>query len=135
MMTEMAVRFKWDWNKTFGESLFVRATPIFADNEYQESRVVRCFVHRIANDPSNKNVPSTALNHIMHSLKEGDEISYCGDDDSNNTWLSVATHYPEAPSIGSDCHHHVYRFSCKHSCTSGINRRRIEVLFTLENLE
>lgn len=54
MLAEMPIQFKWDWDQLKDISLWLRATLILSSIDQQESRVVRCHVHRVDTDPSNK---------------------------------------------------------------------------------
>lgn len=75
------------------------------------------------------------MEHVLRSAKEPDDVIYCGSEEDKRQWLSVAVAVPIEPPKGSHTFNHIYKFCCKHSCTSGINRRRIAVLFTLEDYE
>ncbi|XP_077284668.1 transcription factor p53 isoform X2 [Arctopsyche grandis] len=133
MLAEMPIQFKWDWDQLKEVSLWLRATLILSGTDQQESRVVRCHNHRVPTDGSNKDVPENILAHVLRSARQTTEVIYCGTEDDDQQWLSVAVPMGKKPPEGADFFNHVYKFCCKHSCTSGINRRRIEVLFTLED--
>ena len=71
---------------------------------------------------------SEAINcNVLRSSRELNDpnVFYSGNP-QNNDWYSVVVHLP-APSS------HAYYFVCKNSCSSGINRRPLNLIFTLEN--
>lgn len=78
-------------------------------------------------------MPEHVIPHVLRSARQGPDVVYCGAEHDASSWLSVALEAPVRPPSGVTALQHVYMFCCKHSCISGINRRPIEVLFTLED--
>lgn len=108
--------------------MYVRATCVYADAAQQEKRVERCLNHF----HSSTYADPTVSRNVLHSSRPPGTagVQYCGAPDAADSWLSVrvALHKP-----GAEAAHHAYRFTCKNSCASGINRRPILIIFTLED--
>ncbi|KAH9639758.1 hypothetical protein HF086_010964 [Spodoptera exigua] len=47
-----------------------------------------------------------------------------------DSWYSVLVQFDRT---GPEPCSHAYQFACKNSCTTGINRRAIAIIFTLED--
>lgn len=67
--------------------------------------------------------------HVIRCLNP--KANYQGDIDSQ-IHLNVLIPLSK-PQSGTDCVREMYQFVCKNSCPSGMNRRPLEVIFTLEN--
>ncbi|CAH2051729.1 unnamed protein product, partial [Iphiclides podalirius] len=124
------VHFSWDVAKKNllyhqGQDLYVRATVVFSDQSQAEKRVERCLQHvHEPNNPGNEAIVKNVLRSTRALGTAG--VHYCGVASRADSWLSVLVHFP-APGG------HAYQFVCKNSCSSGINRRAISIIFTLED--
>ncbi|XP_063906619.1 cellular tumor antigen p53-like isoform X2 [Zophobas morio] len=110
-------------------NLYVRATPIFSQSQFFEEPVHRCVAHQHAQDPSNHGLPVHVFQHIIRCTN--DMTQYFGDRNSG-TRLNIVIPLGR-PQTGSDVIKEFYHFVCKNSCPSGMNRKPIDVVFTLEN--
>ncbi|CAK1590578.1 unnamed protein product [Parnassius mnemosyne] len=128
MGVNFPVHFSWDAMKQalmYPAGLYVRATVVFSDQAQAEKRVERCLQH--AHEPNNPGNETIVKNVLRSARALGtDGLHYCGQPDRPDSWLSVLLHLP-APTG------HAYQFVCKNSCSSGINRRNIAIIFTLED--
>ncbi|CAG4968172.1 unnamed protein product [Parnassius apollo] len=128
MGVNFPVHFSWDAAKQvllYPTGLYVRATVVFSDQSQAEKRVERCLQH--IHEPNNPG-SETIVKHVLRSARDlgTDGLYYCGQPDRPDSWLSVLLHL-SAPAG------HAYQFVCKNSCSSGINRRNIAIIFTLED--
>ncbi|CAG9791642.1 unnamed protein product [Diatraea saccharalis] len=119
-----AVQFSWEG--IIAKPLYVRATVVFSDEDQAEKRVERCIQHRhesITDD-------SIRMNVLRSSREVGTQgVFYHGDPSRADSWYSVLV---EMNNTGQSTIH-AYKFVCKNSCSSGINRRAIAIIFTLED--
>ncbi|KAL0818077.1 hypothetical protein ABMA28_008612 [Loxostege sticticalis] len=122
---DFAVQFNWE---PIAERMFVRACVVFADKEHAEKRVECCMQHRHA-----PNVPDNIRLNILRSSRElGTQgVYYHGDPSSPDSWYSVVVEFNASTRQRT----HAYKFACKNSCSTGINRRSIQILFTLEDID
>ncbi|XP_045770976.1 cellular tumor antigen p53 [Maniola jurtina] len=127
MECNFSLNFNWDVNKVPQRAMYIRATVVFADAEQAEKRVERCLQH--AHVTSNtKTTDAVIVNNVLRSAREmGDpNVFYCGNPQETDCWYSVVV---QLNGPGG----HAYNFVCKNSCSSGINRRAIDIIFTLED--
>ncbi|XP_063229511.1 tumor protein 63-like isoform X3 [Bacillus rossius redtenbacheri] len=116
----IGIQFKCSWARP---DLYVRAVPVFL-NDVAEP-VVRCLHHMRPSEETNTGFP-----HVDHVIRcEHDTCSYERDESSGR--LSVVAPLGSPPP-GSDVVSFLYRFMCKTSCQGSMNRRPIQVVFTLE---
>lgn len=114
-------QIKWDGHP----GLYVRAMMLFNLADQMKDPVMRCVVHRDKHNPTNYN-----YNHHDHVLaSETDHAKYEVDELSNRHSVVVPLH------LQHGCDHALisYKFMCKTSCASGINRSPTDVVFTLED--
>lgn len=70
--------------------------------------------------------------HILRCPSQ-DKVYYLGDRESNQRLsLLFPLSYPQA---GTDAVREMFVFVCKSSCPTGMNRKPIEIIFTLEKSE
>ncbi|CAH4028024.1 cellular tumor antigen p53-like [Pieris brassicae] len=123
-----SVGFTWDASIFPGEA-YIRATTVFSDVTQAEKRVERCYQHshETANAPGKSR--ATIMN-VLHSAREhgSPDVHYCGNPEQPDSWYSVLVRTPQPTELA-------YVFLCKSSCSSGINRRPIEIIFTLEDFK
>ncbi|XP_068623310.1 cellular tumor antigen p53 [Battus philenor] len=130
MEVNFPIHFDWDVIKQSlmypkGQDMYIRATVVFSDESQAGKRVERCLQHtHEANNPGNK----VTVKNVLRSTRALDTagVFYCGKVESPDSWFSVVVRFP-APGV------HAYQFVCKNSCSSGINRRNIAIIFTLED--
>lgn len=103
----------------------IRAMPIFSKPEFITEVVKRCLIHAAPSDTHNEGHP--APDHLIRC--DHKSASYI--EDSSTKRQSVTVLY-EKPHIGVDFTPYIYRFMCLGSCIGGLNRRALQVIFTLE---
>nr|AEE61613.1 unknown [Dendroctonus ponderosae] len=113
------------------KKLFVRLTPVFSQSQYFHEIVHRCVMHQRPQDGSNKDLPAHVHQHVVRCTNE--QTAYFGDY-TEGTRLSVVVPLQE-PQHGTDLIKEFYYFVCVNSCALGMNRRPIELVFTLEDQE
>ncbi|XP_059062387.1 cellular tumor antigen p53-like [Achroia grisella] len=120
-------------NDTFGvdvkvthmseQQMFLRACTCFQEEIQAQNRVETCLNHRTG----------STVNQTMNVLRSCDpnmeRVYYDGDDTQESYYFSTVTKL-ESNKTMQTC---TYKFVCKNTCESGINRRDIAVIFTLEN--
>ncbi|KAL1501380.1 hypothetical protein ABEB36_006709 [Hypothenemus hampei] len=108
--------------------LFVRVTPQYSSATDQP--VIRCIHHEHHSDSTNADVAEHVRFHIIRCSNT--QAHYIGDPKKNEK-LSVVVPLQE-PQAGNDSVREFFHFVCKGSCPSpGMNRRAVEVIFTLED--
>ncbi|XP_044756672.1 cellular tumor antigen p53 [Coccinella septempunctata] len=129
---DMGAHFPVDFrlNSRDLEGLYVRVTPSFSSLQHSQELVFRCVQHE--QPQFNKDVPPHVRQHIIR-CPSNDKAFYLGDRD-NNQRLSVLfpLSYPQA---GTDAVREMFVFVCKSSCPTGMNRKPIEIIFTLEKYD
>ncbi|XP_035447903.1 cellular tumor antigen p53-like [Spodoptera frugiperda] len=123
-----SIQFNWDY--IIAPQMFVRATVVFSDETQAEKRVERCVQHY--HESSTAGMQAEIAKNVLHSSREiGTQgVYYCGNVDMADSWYSVLVQFDRT---GPEPCTHAYQFSCKNSCTTGINRRAIAIIFTLED--
>ncbi|XP_053617166.1 tumor protein 63 [Plodia interpunctella] len=116
----------FSWSAGAPQPAFVRAVVVFRDEDQSQHRVETCVNHKSI--LMTKNLPDCQLRNVLHSSREpgAADVQYSGGADE---WYSTVVRFDNGLSTT-----HAYRFICKNSCTGGINRRAISIIFTLENL-
>nr|XP_026488999.1 cellular tumor antigen p53 [Vanessa tameamea]XP_026489000.1 cellular tumor antigen p53 [Vanessa tameamea] len=125
MECNFSVNFKWDTN----EPMYVRATTVFSEPAQAQKRVERCIQH--SHDSYNQPLRPEphVVKNVLRSARAagGAGVHYCGSAPRADSWYSVLVAFA-APAA------HAFQFVCKNSCSTGINRRPIDVIFTLEDV-
>ncbi|KAK9891721.1 hypothetical protein WA026_016517 [Henosepilachna vigintioctopunctata] len=112
------------------ETLFIRVLPAFSSLQYSQDLVYRCVQHE---QPGlNKDVPDHVRQHIIR-CKSNPNAQYLGDKKANQR-LSIVFPF-SYPQTGTDAVREMFFFVCKNSCPTGMNRKPIEIIFTLETYE
>ncbi|CAH0714005.1 unnamed protein product, partial [Brenthis ino] len=121
-----SVNFEWDTSKVL-HPVYVRATVVFSAPCDAEKRVEACYQHYASCDGV-KALPENIRHNVLRSGREvgAPDVFYCGAPASTDSWYSVLVRFP-APSS------HAFHFVCRNSCSSGINRRPLSLVFTLES--
>jgi len=110
--------------------LFLRTAMVFMLEEYKSDPVRRCHNHMASTNLVNQNMEPRKRKHVVHCVSHQSEY------EERNEHLSVLT-----PLCGLTFEHGsqhitmIFKFLCKNSCQSGMNRRPTELIFTLENHE
>ncbi|XP_045503406.1 cellular tumor antigen p53 [Colias croceus] len=127
MGCNFSVGFRWDAEKLCGRDVFVRATTVFAELAQAEKRVERCYQH--SHESSNAGTERAVTMNVLRSARAlgSAGVYYCGRAERSDSWYSVAVRLDAPADLA-------YVFACKSSCSSGINRRPINVIFTLEDI-
>ncbi|XP_066992039.2 cellular tumor antigen p53 isoform X2 [Anabrus simplex] len=122
MFTKISVNFKWIWQEP---DLFIRALPVYTNQEYLEHPVLRCPRHSSPVESSNK-----GFQHLLHIIRSDHELTqYHEDPESHRLSIVVPV---GGPSPGTDYARVDFTFTCKNSCPVGMNRRSTAIIFTLE---
>ncbi|XP_072934668.1 cellular tumor antigen p53 [Epargyreus clarus] len=121
-----SVQFRWDAAEQPAPAMYVRATTVFQDQAQAQKRVTRCTQHYHETPKNGVELSEAMRSGVLVSSRGAgaQDVYYCGA--APDSWHSVLVRLA-APTT------HAYQFACKNSCSSGINRRTIAVLFTLED--
>ncbi|XP_058807199.1 cellular tumor antigen p53 [Phymastichus coffea] len=109
------------------DGLWVRATMVYKLDQHRSQPVIRCPNHMAPDNNSNRNINPLQVKHVIrctHSASTYEEAA--------NGHLSVLTPLG-IPEAGVSYVPMDFTFYCKNSCTSGMNRRPTELIFTLES--
>lgn len=134
-------------NRPQEQPLFVRVTPQYSSQNFAQDPVSRCLQHDYQGDLSNKghmqinklrslhinffiDIPEHVRQHVIRC--RNNKAHYIGNPKEGQK-LSIV--FPlGTPQAGSETVREHFSFVCKSSCPApGMNRREIEVIFTLEN--
>ncbi|KOC70960.1 Cellular tumor antigen p53 [Habropoda laboriosa] len=125
MEETLPLRLKWDPPEG---GLLLRTAMVFSLDQYAGDPVRRCHNHTAPNNSSNRDVNLRVIKHVVRCT---DSTSMY---EERNEHLSVVTPL-HRPQPGSQYVPVCFKFLCKNSCPSGMNRRPTELIFTLENSE
>lgn len=103
----------------------IRATPVYLRPEHVQEVVHRCPNHATAKEFNDNHPAPMHLVRCEHSVAK-----YCEDASSKRHSVIVPCEQPQA---GSQWVTNLYQFMCFSSCVGGLNRRPIQVVFTLES--
>jgi hypothetical protein len=124
MASSCPVKFRTAFQPPEGTK--IRATPIYVKPEHVQEVVQRCLNHA-AGKENNEN-PSTPPAHLVRC--EHTSADYCTDAFTGRHSVTVPCEQPQA---GAQWVTNIYQFMCFSSCVGGLNRRPIQLIFTLEN--
>lgn len=123
---EQVLPLHFEWTPPTS-GLWVRATLVYKLDQHRSHPVIRCHNHMAPDNNSNRTEDARKLKHVVRCLHITSRY-----DEAVNGHLSVLTPLgtPEAgvQNVPMD-----FVFYCKNSCTSGMNRRPTELIFTLED--
>ncbi|XP_012278366.1 cellular tumor antigen p53 [Orussus abietinus] len=125
MEQTLPLTFKWEPPQ---EGLWLRAVMMFSLEQYRSDPVHRCLNHMAATDRSNINIDNRQIRHVFRCLNPASMY----EDRGGHLSVIAPLGLPQAGSQHVPMH---FQFFCKNSCTSGMNRRPTELIFTLENDE
>ena len=103
----------------------LRATPIYMKPEHVQEPVKRCPNHATSTEHNEGHPAPGHLVRCEHKLAQYQE-------DPNSQRQSV-TFPAEQPQAGATWVTNLFQFMCFSSCVGGLNRRPVQVIFTLEN--
>uniref|UniRef100_A0A0A9WG14 Cellular tumor antigen p53 n=1 Tax=Lygus hesperus TaxID=30085 RepID=A0A0A9WG14_LYGHE len=122
-----------------GDQFFIRALLVYQNNDFMSQAVNRCSIHWIDDDSLQLAHRSPGFcdcikynlaGHVLRCQTEGAQYQF----DPNSDRHSVVVDVPRTPQAGSDFIKAVhYIFCCKTSCPKGMQRRAVQVVFTLED--
>lgn len=119
----LPIRFKWDPPE---DGLLLRTTMVFSLDQYASDPVKRCHNHMALNNVNNRDIDPRVIKHVVRCLDHSTMY------EERNEHLSILTPL-RTPQAGSQYVLMNFKFLCKNSCPSGMNRRPTELIFTLEN--
>lgn len=122
----LPMRFTWEPPMS---GLYLRTSMVFMLEQYRSEPVKRCHNHMAATNSINQNMDPLKIKHVVHCVNHASSIYQ-----ERNEHLSVLTPLC-TPEAGSQYMPVSFKFLCKNSCPSGLNRRPTELVFTLENIE
>jgi hypothetical protein len=117
------VRFKTALPPPLGT--VIRAMPVYVKPEHVQEVVKRCPNHATTKEHNEHHSAPEHLVRCEHKLARYDE------DPCSQRQSVVIPH--EAPQAGAEWVTNLYQFMCFSSCVGGLNRRPIQVIFTLEH--
>ncbi|XP_078053296.1 transcription factor p53 isoform X1 [Augochlora pura] len=119
----LPLRFKWDPPV---DGLYLRTTMVFSLDQYASDPVRRCHNHMALNNTNNRDYDPRVIKHVVRCLDHSSMY------EERNEHLSVLTPL-RTPQPGSQYVLMNFKFLCKNSCPSGMNRRPTDLIFTLED--
>ncbi|XP_032663054.1 cellular tumor antigen p53 isoform X2 [Odontomachus brunneus] len=120
----LPLRFIWEPPM---EGLFLRTAIMFKLEQFRNDPVRRCYNHMADSHSFNQNIDDQKKKHVVHCVNHSASI-YIEKNEHLSILTPLRTHEP-----GSSYMPMCYKFLCKNSCPSGMNRRPTELVFTLEN--
>ncbi|XP_072749129.1 cellular tumor antigen p53 isoform X2 [Anoplolepis gracilipes] len=120
----LPMRFTWEPPLS---GLYLRTAMVFMLEQYRSDPVKRCHNHMAPTNPINQNMEPQKIKHVVHCVNHASSIYQ-----EKNEHLSILTPLC-TPEAGSQYVPVSFKFLCKNSCVSGLNRRPTELVFTLEN--
>ena len=123
MEETLPLRFKWEPPI---DGFLLRTAMVFSLDQYASDPVRRCHNHMAPNNSSNRDIDPRVIKHVIRCT---DHMSMY---EERNEHLSIVTPL-HTPQPGSQYVPVGFKFLCKNSCPSGMNRRPTELIFTLED--
>lgn len=128
MEKTLPLRFSWEqWKSNIFGKLFLRTRLAYVYEQHKNDPVKRCPNHVAPTNYINQNMLPERIKHVVHCVNHASSIY-----EEENEHLSVLTPLC-TPEAGSQYVPMCFKFFCKNSCTSGMNRRETELVFTLED--
>ena len=120
----LPLRFKWEPAR---EGLFLRTKMVYSLEQHRRDPVLRCHNHMAMPGKTNAGIEHNIVKYVVRCLESQNRY-----EELPGGHLSIVTALgtPEVGSMYVPVH---FKFLCKNSCTSGMNRRATELIFTLEN--
>lgn len=113
----------------------VRAMPVYTTSDYINQPVNRCPLHAVTLDPQHLAhedgncfcIQYQWVGHVLQTVHSNVQYEYNVQSGRHSVVVPL-----ETPQAGSDTCTIPYQFTCKTSCLRGMQRRPINVIFTLE---
>ncbi|XP_054260794.1 cellular tumor antigen p53-like isoform X2 [Macrosteles quadrilineatus] len=123
----------------FRNGLYVRALPVYEQDDFVSVPVERCRLHSINDDPHGRAHPQSEpgvcychkncmVRHVVLCTHPQARYDYNSESDRHSVVVPL-----QPPQPGSETTTIEYLFACKTSCPRGMNRKPIIVIYTLEN--
>ncbi|XP_014270615.1 cellular tumor antigen p53 isoform X2 [Halyomorpha halys] len=132
----LVLNFRTEMQLPLDEQYYIRALPVYSNNEHINIPVCRCTFHAFEDDPQSQAHHSPdkcrceEFNNVGHVVRaECRDAIYCFDQHSGRHSVMTPVNRPQP---GSDKIAIPYSFACKTSCPGGMQRRAIHLIFTLE---
>ncbi|XKL68695.1 hypothetical protein PGB90_006464 [Kerria lacca] len=123
----IGVRFKWHDLKSENPCpRFIRALPVYTQDDWLRIPVERCPMHRCYEE--NLNIDFPWVNHVLRCENEGTQYEIDVESHRGSCITPVALKDRDDTAIL------YYKFVCKTSCYRGMQRRPVVVIFTLEDV-
>lgn len=120
----LPMRFTWEPPVS---GLYLRTSMVFMLEQSRSDPVKRCHNHMAPTNSINQNMDPQRTKHVVHCVNHASSIYQ-----ERNEHLSILTPLC-TPEAGSQYLPVSFKFLCKNSCVSGLNRRPTELVFTLED--
>lgn len=122
MEQRQPLRFHWSPPV---DNLYLRATLVYAEDRYRGDPVLRCHNHIGTDSPANRNMPMMILKQVVRCIHPRS----CYEDINGHSSVTIplGTPQPGCTYVSLD-----FMFYCKNSCSTGMNRRATQLVFTLE---
>ncbi|TGZ33746.1 tumor protein p73 [Temnothorax longispinosus] len=120
----LPLRFTWE---PAMPGLLLRTELVFLLDEHKSDPVKRCYNHAAITNHVNQTMEQGRIKHVVHCVNHASSIYK-----EKDGYLSILTPLC-TPEAGSQYVPMCFKFFCKNSCPSGMNRRATELVFTLEN--
>ena len=104
---------------------YIRAMPVYAKPEHAQDIVKRCPNHTSGTEYNEGHPAPSHLLRCDHQMAVYTQ-------DAVSSRMSVLAPM-EMPEVGAEWVTYLYQFMCFSSCVGGLNRRPLQVVFTLEN--
>ncbi|XP_034948540.1 cellular tumor antigen p53 [Chelonus insularis] len=125
MEHRLPLRVKWNPPEN---NLWLRATLVYTEDQYRRDPVQRCHNHMATTSPSNLNVSMDIVQQVVRCLHPSS--IYEKINGHMTVVVPLGTPPPGCTYVPLD-----FQFYCKNSCSSGMNRRATQIIFTLETHE
>ncbi|XP_063980172.1 cellular tumor antigen p53 [Diachasmimorpha longicaudata] len=121
---EQTLPLKFEWDPPL-DGLWLRATMVFSMDEYRSDPVQRCHNHMATYGNALLDVDKRMHRHVVRCTR----LDSVYEENSGHMSVSVPLGTPQP-----GCRYVPlgFQFFCKNSCSSGMNRRPTELVFTLE---
>ncbi|XP_043481431.1 cellular tumor antigen p53 [Leptopilina heterotoma] len=120
----LPLRFKWEPPVN---GLFLRTQMVYVLEQYRSDPVLRCHNHMAMPCKSNFDSHHVTNRHVFRCV---DRNSTYEETQSGHLTIRTPLGTPDIGTMYVPVH---FKFLCKNSCTSGMNRRATEMIFTLED--
>ena len=127
-----ACPFRFSLDRAPPDGCVIRATAVYTKPEHLHDVVKRCPNHESSREFNDDHVHAPPPHHVLrceHAQAQYHDDAYSG---RHSVLVPCETLPSSSPPLGAHVVTLLYQFMCFSSCTGGLNRRPIEVVFTLE---